>query len=165
MNLERLRSALSDLEAPASKLPWAGDRPWRTETHTWEEAGLAVVDLHDLSVRLALRVVEALDDDELLAVCLITGRGKHVGGHSRLRRSVTEALRELAERRGWATWSRGPGRLMVAVDAAQVPTEGPSVLLVLVGALLLVAVFALSPMVGGVVVTAVVCAAVWRWLR
>ena len=162
MNLEQLRLALREIEEPARRLPWAAERPWRAETHTWVEGALVVVDLHDLSVRLALRVVGCLDDDRLDAVCLITGRGKHMGGHSRLRRAVGEALVLLAERRGWATWSGSPGRIMIAVDPSEMPSEPTSWMLVLVGALVVVGVLALSPVAGCILLAGIAGWAVWR---
>ncbi len=130
----------------ARSLPWGKERPWHPDTHMWEEAGLTTIDLHDLSVRLGLEVVDALEElgAELPsgAVMLITGRGKHTMGRSTLRDAVADALIDAAQRHGWRVFPRGPARFVLITDEARAPasaTGKPGLLMVLFALLVLVA--------------------------
>lgn len=112
-----LEGALKGVQSKAAKLPWAKERAWRVKTHLRLGGhGLIELDLHDLSVPLALEAVGLLIEaaPETGAAVLITGRGKHSGGVTRLRDAVQADL----EARGLPCVPRGPGRLQVTWDAA-----------------------------------------------
>lgn len=85
--------------------------------------GLACVDLHGLSVRLGTRVVaEALGADlSAGGFVVITGRGNHSGGHSKLRTAVEAQLREAEV---WFA-PQGPGRFEVQLDSDRVRAARP----------------------------------------
>lgn len=113
------------MEVLAEELPWHEDRSWSTSTHIWSEHGVPVVDLHDLSVRLGLEVVDSVErlgaDLPSGGLVLITGRGRHTAGLSPLRREVEQALRELAARQGVQIRPQGPGRFQVTLDPSKMP--------------------------------------------
>lgn len=118
---EALWDALGDVEQRSRDLPWAKTQPWRRETHLWVEADLPVVDLHDLSVRLAVRAVDAVTEVSLDvgAVVFITGRGNHSGGVSRLRRAVLQRLQE----QRFPVQIEGPGRLWQVRDRSKIASR------------------------------------------
>jgi len=123
-DVARLRQALAGLEKDAKTLAWNAERPWKPDTHVWEEGWCAVVDLHDLSIKLALRAVELAAADEIQsgAVHFVTGRGRHsIDGRSRLREAVSEALLELSEENHWGVREPRPGRLTLITDAELAP--------------------------------------------
>jgi hypothetical protein len=115
-----LAAALAAVERDARGLPWAANRPWRVASHVATEGPWLVVDLHDLSVALALRVLGALDAGDVGAARLVTGSGRHTGGRSKLRDAVIAAARE----RGWRVSPVGPARLEVVRDPARHPFGG-----------------------------------------
>lgn len=115
-----LQSALAAVERDARGLPWAKERPWRVASHVVAEGPWLVVDLHDLSVALAVRALEALDAGDVGAARLVTGSGRHTGGRSKLRDAVIAAARE----RGWRVAPIGPARLEVVRDPARHPVGG-----------------------------------------
>lgn len=84
------------------------------------------MDLHDLSVKLALEVVELLLDrpPEQGGVVLITGRGNHTAGRSKLRDAVQGRLERAAEQ-GVRFAPRGPGRFEVVFDPDSVRKARP----------------------------------------
>jgi hypothetical protein len=121
-DLDALVAALAPVEARAAGLPWARVRPWRAAERV-RAGGLPVIDLHDLSVAVAVDAAErALDAAPGLAaggVVLITGRGRRSGGVSRLRVAVLERARQVAAARGWRAGPDGPGRVRVVVDPSR----------------------------------------------
>ncbi len=121
-DLERLRGALQDVEKRAASLPWAHERQWRAQTHVGKAGNAVLVDLHDLSVKLGLAVVEVVarlgPGLDTGAVVFVTGRGRHVGGHSVLRDAVTRRLGELGTQKGWSVRPAGPGRVRLVIDPA-----------------------------------------------
>jgi hypothetical protein len=123
--VDELRAALQHIEDRATGLPWAKQRPWTVATHVWDEAGLPVADLHDLSVKLGLAVVETVaelgSDLPAGAVTLIPGRGKHTPGKATLRDAVRGALMELARANDYVLFPRGPGRFVLITDAERAP--------------------------------------------
>jgi hypothetical protein len=133
------------VEERARTLDWAAERPWTRRTHLGASDGLPLIDLHDLSVRLALDAVNAALALDLGTggLVLVTGRGRHGGGRSPLRDAVQQAL----SARGLQVAPRGPGRLEVVVspDRAKGARPGLGLLFWLVVALavagLLAAVF------------------------
>lgn len=124
-DLARFHDALGEVEASASGLSWARERPWRRETHLWQEQGLPVVDLHDLDVKHARRLLRSLDLEALEsgAVCFVTGRGRHaISGRSALREAVTGILADRAAREGWELRPQGAGRLVLVTDPERAPS-------------------------------------------
>jgi Smr domain len=122
----QLRSALRPIEREARTLPWAGSPgdgdTWTTRDYVRVEAGLAVVDLHDLDRRLALDVVAVIlsqRGDLGPKVRLITGRGLHSkGGKGVLRAAVIDALRAA----GVAHDAAAPGHVDVQLSALATPS-------------------------------------------
>jgi hypothetical protein len=112
---------LTAVERDAASLPWARERRWTARTHVRIEGPWLLVDLHDLSVALAIRVLDALETADVPAFRLVTGSGRHTGGRSKLRDAV---IRE-ARSRGWSVTPLGPARLEVVRDARRSPTGGP----------------------------------------
>ena len=122
---ELLAQALATVRQKSKSLPWAKKQPWTPTTHIWIDKGLPTIDLHDLSVRLALEVTAVVEETgpelDSGALCLITGRGSHTGGRSRLRDNVAAALRQQCETHGWECWPSGPGRWMLVIDRERAP--------------------------------------------
>lgn len=123
-DLRELRAALRGISEQARKLPWAKERLWSPESHVFVEHGTLTVDLHDLSVRLAISAVErAVEVTPALrggALVWITGKGRHnVDGRSPLREAVWDTLEEAAEREGWRLRQGAPGRLVLVVDSSR----------------------------------------------
>jgi hypothetical protein len=123
---ELLISRLQPLEEKAQSLPWAKQRSWTMATHIWMESGLLTVDLHDLSVRLAMGVVTQVvsvgEQSHMGAVCFISGRGRHSMGRSSLRDAVHRQLSDLCGRNGWQMRVPSPGRLMLIIDPSKAPS-------------------------------------------
>lgn len=85
---------------------------------------MPVVDLHDLSIKLALQAVESIASTPLQggAVHLVTGKGNHsIDGRSRLREAVGERLDELAVSEGWAVRVPMVGRFTLLTDLEAAP--------------------------------------------
>ncbi len=120
-----MSEALTSIEVKADKLPWASERPWRTETHLWAESGLPMVDLHDLGPALAKQVVATLGEEgeglQTGAVCLITGRGRHSMGRAVLPQVVGEALQTLSAAHGWRMRSGAAGRMILITNELAAP--------------------------------------------
>lgn len=144
-DVDRLRTALAAVEQRAGSLPWAAERRWRTATHVGRLEGVPAVDLHDLSVALAVRATDAALEVELDAgeVLLVTGRGRGSGGVSPLRDAVRGRCAEIAAGRGWRVVPEGPGRVRVVVDPARASRRGMGLLFWLLVALLAAGVLAL----------------------
>ena len=126
-DLERLRTALAGVEEEAKSLPWANDRGWRVASHVWSEHSAPTIDLHDLNVKLANQVVDAVA--EVAPSCesggfvFVTGRGTHsLGGRSDLADSVASTLDGHARARGWAWHPSRAGRLVLVTDPRRAPS-------------------------------------------
>lgn len=126
-DVDRLRAALAGVEEEAKSLPWANDRGWRAASHVWIEHGAPTIDLHDLNVKLANQVVDAVV--EVAPSCesggfvFVTGRGTHsLGGRSDLADSVASALDRHARAMAWAWHPSRAGRLVLVTDPARAPT-------------------------------------------
>ena len=124
-DLRFLSEALSQIEPKADKLPWAAERPWRTQTHVWVESGIPTIDLHDLGPALAKAVVEILAAQgstlKTGAACLITGRGRHSIGRAVLPQVVGDALQDVAQPRGWRVRHGAAGRIIVITNERLAP--------------------------------------------
>jgi hypothetical protein len=141
-DLERLRAALGPIEQEAKSLPWANDRGWRAASHVWIEHGAPTIDLHDLNVKLANQVVDAVV--EVAPACesggfvFVTGRGTHsLGGRSALGESVAATLDRHARAEGWE-WRPGrAGRLVLVIDPRRAATvaTGDLPIAIVVGAI------------------------------
>lgn len=125
--LHPLGPRLASVETRSRDLPWAGDRPWSVRTHLGESNGLPLIDLHDLSVALALAVVDVCVEHPPSegGVVLITGRGKHTGGRSKLRDAVQGRLSPLQEDGDLRFSPVGPGRFEVVFDPEAVRKARP----------------------------------------
>lgn len=125
-DLTLVRDRLVAVEPLADKLPWAKERPWRVRTHVGLGGdGVVTIDLHDLSVPSALEAVQRAIATPLASggLVLVTGRGRHSGGVSKLRRAVHQALIERAEAGELAVAERGPGRLLIIWDHAAIARQ------------------------------------------
>ncbi|HJN75839.1 MAG TPA: hypothetical protein QGF58_18055 [Myxococcota bacterium] len=165
----RLREALARTEEEARSLSWNKERPWKPETHIWEEGYVGVVDLHDLSIKLALSVVATAAEVPLEtgAVHFITGRGRHnIDGRSRLREAVTEALLELSEQHHWGLREPRGGRITLITNAELAPPAASGGLDWWVWALsagFLILAIGFAPLVG--IPLALVAIGAWLWSR
>ena len=111
------------IEEAARTLQWNDERPWRVQSHTWTDKGVPFVDLHDLSIRLALDAVDIGVELKLPCIGFITGRGRHtIDGHSRLREAVHGHLNELAIENAWSWRVLSPGRCVLVLDPSRSPT-------------------------------------------
>lgn len=120
-DVTHLRGRLGGIAVRARTLSWNAERPWRPDTHVWGEAGSPTVDLHDLSVRIAVECVEqTLAERGALragAIVFVTGRGTHsIGGKSPLKQAVTETLMDAAADQGWRLRPGAPGRVVLVLD-------------------------------------------------
>lgn len=124
-DLRRLSDALAPIEPKADKLPWAAERPWRTDSHIWQEGGVPTVDLHDLGPALARQIVAILaEEGEGIAsgaVCLITGRGRHSVGRAVLPQVVGDALHDAAQTHGWRVRQGAAGRIILITNELTAP--------------------------------------------
>lgn len=123
-----LRRDLLSVESAARRLAWSAERPWRAETHVWDEDG-PVIDLHDLDVPLALDVVErvvgpgAQLSEPPAAVVFVVGRGQHRHGvkgeardNSPLAAAVRARLGQIAVDGGHRVMLPRPGRIALVRD-------------------------------------------------
>lgn len=122
-DVHHLIGTLHGVEVDARSLPWSAQRPWRCSRAISVANGLVCVDLHGLSVRLGRRVVEEALSADLSAggFVVITGRGRHSGGHSRLRAAIEQQLSEA----GVSFTPQGPGRFEVQLDRDRVRAARP----------------------------------------
>lgn len=173
-DLARLAQALDGIEQAATTLSWNDERPWKPATHLWVEGLVPVVDLHDLSIKLGLEVVERVvataADLESGAVHFVTGRGRHtIDGRSRLREAVGEALLEATEEREWGLREPQAGRITLIVDMDATPAAAKGSLDWWVWAILAIflalAVYA-APVVGVPLLVLVLAGVTWsRFLK
>lgn len=117
-DMKALEGALREIERRAGGLPWAKERRWKVATHTTWEGGWPVIDLHDLSVKLGIAVLDALEEGDVAAVRIVTGSGRHTGGHSKLRQAIEQEARE----RGWRVSPVGRARLELVRDEGRIPS-------------------------------------------
>ncbi len=126
-DLARLRERFRPLEDDAAELPWARERPWRGETHTWLEGDLVVIDLHDLDVATSRRVLQAVASEAPYlasgAVAFVTGRGRHSLGPGVLHEVMRRELALLRRQHGWGHVPAGPGRQILVLDPARAPAR------------------------------------------
>lgn len=120
-DVSHLQGYLGGIATRARTLAWNDERPWRPDTHVWGESGTPTVDLHDLSVRIAVECVQATVDEvgslQSGAVVFVTGRGSHsIGGKSPLKEAVTQSLLDAAQEHGWRLRTGAPGRLVLIMD-------------------------------------------------
>lgn len=121
-----LRKRLRSVQADATGLAWAKERPWRVSTHVFWQAEMPTVDGHDLNAKLMKRVLaEVLDVAPSLrtgAVLVVTGRGRHsLGAGSVLAQIVQGTLGRAAAEQGWHLTSWGPAAWVLVVDPAKAP--------------------------------------------
>lgn len=131
-DLQSLERLLAPVAEQSRALPWAKERAWRPSTHLSASNGLPAIDLHDLSVRLALDALRIAIDADLGTggFVLVTGRGRHTGGHSKLRDAVLDALTERRDRGELAFRPLGPGRVEVVMAEDRVKAARPGLGLV-----------------------------------
>lgn len=129
-DVRRLLGALSGIAQEARKLSWARERPWKTESHLWVEEPIPVIDLHDLSVSLAIQAVEQVVDRHAQlqsgAIGFITGVGSHSSHGAKLHPAVGGYLgRACADHAedGWSFRADGPGRFVLITDPAKAPAS------------------------------------------
>lgn len=126
-DVQRLRRSLASLSREAKDQRWDGERPWRARTHVWDEQGVVVVDLHDLKVALAKkvvdRVVDCAGDLEGGAVIFVTGVGRHSAGKAVLPDVVAGKLQAVAAERGWTARPGPAGRQVLVLDAERAPSH------------------------------------------
>jgi hypothetical protein len=135
------------VETGAREQVWDSDRPWRVATHVNWEAGVPIVDLHDLkarNARVALkRLVAAAEGLEGGAVGVVTGRGRHSLGPGVLRRMAGDILAAAAgDRDTWSVHPRGSGAWVLVTDPARAPSatrSGPGMVAAVFFALLALA--------------------------
>jgi hypothetical protein len=124
-DVERLREALAPVARQARGLSWHKERPWKAESHVWEERGVPTLDLHDLGRKLALLVVDTAAELgpslDAGAVRLITGRGRHSLTGPVLPRITVERLQEHCDDEGWGFHADGAARLMWVFDPDRAP--------------------------------------------
>lgn len=124
-DVARLRQALKPVEKDARGLPWAKERPWKTETHVGLDAGVPTVDLHDLGRKTASQAVDAAvalgPELEAGAFFLVVGRGRRSVGGPVLPGVVDEKLRAAAQEHGWQIRRPRAGRFGVIVDRSKAP--------------------------------------------
>ena len=124
-DIRLLVDALKNVETESKGLRWAKERPWRRDSHIWEENGLPIIDLHDLNAGLTkkiIRVVESVSDDlQTGGVVFITGVGRHSTGLPVLRRVVSGSLVRFERQKGWRHRDVGGGRLLLVMDETRIP--------------------------------------------
>jgi len=122
-DVDRLRTALADVEASARMLRWSDRRPWTVRTHVHWSGDLPEIDLHDLDARHAREAVRAATTVRLQtgAVRFVTGRGRHSRGPGVLGPVVRGELRRIGEGRGWRVRPAGPARWLLVTDVDRAP--------------------------------------------
>ena len=136
-NRKNLRIILQDdlweVASKASRLPWAGEKSWTCATHIWEEDiaanSMIVIDLHDLTVKLALDTVKRglkfMKKHNCGYLCFVTGVGKHSIDGPQIRPNVIELLEELQNKYHVFVNTEIEGRVLVSFDAHISPQTTP----------------------------------------
>ena len=125
--LDKAQDELWDIPRDAKQLPWADKRRWTFKTHLWFESDLLVVDLHDLNVKLARKVVKKLirkaEKWDLGCICFVTGVGNHSEDKATIRPMAIGILQDISDEKGWRLLSGTQGRLSVILDEDRAPLE------------------------------------------
>lgn len=125
--LQPVRVALRPIEQAARSQAWAKQRPWTSATHVAVEQGVVVVDLHDLSAKLARKAVRAvvgLGPPPEGARVFVVGQGRHSLGRGVLGKVVRNELgRVVRDEAGWTVRMAGPGRVAWITDRRRAPKE------------------------------------------
>ena len=126
-DLTRVREVLVEVEQKARDLRWANERPWRTESHVWDDDGMITIDLHDLNAALTKSIIavitELATDLKSGGIILVTGQGRHSVGLPVLRQVVVGSLVRLERSHGWRQRDIGPGRVLLVVNEDRVPAR------------------------------------------
>ena len=124
-DIRLLFDALEMVEKDSKGLRWAKERPWKRESHIWEENGLPIIDLHDLNAGLTKKIVRAVEsvssDFKTGGVVFITGVGRHSTGVPVLRRVVSGSLMRFEQTKGWRHRDVGGGRVLLVMDESRIP--------------------------------------------
>lgn len=125
--LEKAQDELWEIPREAKSLPWADKRAWAFKTHLWFENDMLVVDLHDLNVKLARKVIKKIirkaEKWDVGCVCFVTGVGKHSDDKAKIRPMAIGLLQDISSDKGWRLLSGTQGRLSVILDEERAPQE------------------------------------------
>jgi hypothetical protein len=99
----QLRELLTPLEAYAAGLPWASEKAWRISTHIRQERGTLTLDLHEMDLPGARRILDLIIENRPMVgrIRIITGRGKNSQDRPVLRPMVNERLTPIARALDW----------------------------------------------------------------
>ena len=127
--VETLQDELWEIPRKAGLLPWADQRCWKFDTHIWEEVDgdkcMIVVDLHDLTVKLARDVVYKsmrTVSSKVGAICFVTGQGNHSAQGPKILPMTLEVVQQQADKKDWTIQTR-QGRVLVIFDEDMVPQQ------------------------------------------
>jgi len=125
--LENAKDELWDIPREAKQLPWADQRAWTLKTHLWLEHDMLVIDLHDLSVKLANKVIKKIcrkaDKWDVGCICFVTGVGKNSEDKAKIRPMAIGLLQDISDQKGWELLSGTQGRLSVILDEQRAPQQ------------------------------------------
>ena len=125
--LNKAKDELWEIPREAKQLPWANQRAWDFSTHLWFEQDMLVVDLHDLNVKLARKVIKAVCRNaqkwDVGCVCFVTGVGKHSEDKAKIRPMAIGLLQDISSEKGWGLLSGTQGRLSVILDEERAPQQ------------------------------------------
>ena len=125
--LDKAKDELWDIPRDAKALPWADQRVWAFSTHIWLEQDMLVIDLHDLNVKLARKVIKKISKQaekwDIGCVCFVTGVGKNSTDKAKIRPMAIGLLQDISAKKGWRLLSGTQGRLSVILDEARAPQE------------------------------------------
>ena len=127
--VEHLQDELWEIPRKAGLLPWADQRRWTFDTHIWEEVDgdkrMVVIDLHDLTVKLARDVVYKslrTASSKVGALCFVTGQGNHSSQGPKILPMTLDVVQQQAAKKDWAIQTR-QGRVLVIFDETAVPQQ------------------------------------------
>lgn len=104
-----LRKLLSPLDAHGASLPWANEKAWRTSTHIREERGTLSLDLHEMDLAGARRMLDLIIENRptIGRIRIVTGRGKNSrSGRPVIRPMISERLDRVAHALDWQVISK-----------------------------------------------------------